>query len=414
MATVFLDGAQMADRTSMGGEFRQSWQVLAGAALGASLGAASLPFYTAGVFVRPLEVEFGWSREQLAVAATAATFLGAATAPLVGALVDRFGVRRPAALSMAALGLSFVALSQLQGGFGQYLATLMALTLFAAASTPVSFTRAVNAWFDRAKGLALGMTVGGIGVVAAVAPRATDAVLEAQGWRGAYLALAATVAVAIPAVWFLLGARGDREPQSALATPQIRAVEVFRMPSFWRLAAAFSLLSAGIAGFVLHLIPMLVDAGVSPRDAAGVQGLLGLSVLGGRLITGAIIDHVFAPRVAAGLILTSACGVGALAIGGPAVAPMAAVALGFALGAEVDLIGYLTARYFGLRAYGRVYGLLYGAFVVGAGVSPMLIAVVAAQRGYPTALTISVGLMLAVAGLFATAPAFPGREGARS
>jgi hypothetical protein len=91
------------------------------------------------------------------------------------------------------------------------------------------------------------------------------------------------------------------------------------------------------------------------------------------------------------------------------------IALGFALGAEVDLIGFLTARYFGLRAYGRLYGLQYGAFIVGAGLSPVLVAAVARRAGgYPEALIASVVLLVIVAVLFATSPRFGDSAGSEN
>jgi len=113
---------------------------------------------------------------------------------------------------------------------------------------------------------------------------------------------------------------------------------------------------------------------MSPSDAAGIQAVLGISVVAGRLIIGFLVDEFFAPRVAAMSLCITLTGIIALAIMGPDVATLAAFAIGFALGAEVDLIGYLTMRYFGLAMYGRLYGALYGAFVVGTGFSPLIIA----------------------------------------
>jgi MFS family permease len=394
------------------GEFRRGWRVLLGATLGVSVGISALPFYSAGVFVRPLEAEFGWTREQIALGSLASTFAVAFASPWIGALVDRFGVRIPAVLGLGFVALGFLALSRMPGGIGLFIGIQLGMAVLGASSSPLTFTRVVNAWFERAKGLALGITLAGIGVTAALAPSLVSAAVAENGWRTGYLLLAAVAALAAPIVFLLLGARSERPPvEPGAVETQVTGLEfreAARSPVFWRLVAAFLLLAVAVAGWVLHLIPMLVESGLSPAEAAGVQGALGLSVLAGRLVTGYLVDHLFAPRVAAAMLVLAAGGVALLAFGGPPFALPAAIALGFALGAEVDLIGYLTARYFGLRAYGRLYGLLYAAFIVGAGLSPVLVAWAAATSGgYPNALVGSVVLLLLVAGLFATAPRFP-------
>ena len=81
---------------------------------------------------------------------------------------------------------------------------------------------------------------------------------------------------------------------------------------------------------------------------------MGLSTIAGRLVSGYLLDRFFAPYVAAALFLLPLAGVGILAAGpgGPALI-LAAIALGFGLGAEVDVIGFMVSRYFGLRSYGR-------------------------------------------------------------
>src|SRR3546814_8111286 len=129
-----------------------------------------------------------------------------------------------------------------------------------------------------------------------------------------------------------------------------------------------------VTGFTMHLIPMLTDVGISPLAAAGLQSLFGISVIVGRLSVGAAVDYFFAPYVAAISMFFTVCGILALAIGGLAWAPIFAIAIGFVLGAEGDLIAYFTARYFGLAGYGQRYGMFYGSYLAANGLSPLLIA----------------------------------------
>jgi MFS transporter, OFA family, oxalate/formate antiporter len=234
-----------------------------------------------------------------------------------------------------------------------------------------------------------------------------------HGWRAGYRALALTVLVVAPVVLLLLGSRGSLESpaanaKSSLPTSEITLREAIKQPVFRLLLAAFTVLSIGVCGFVFHMIPMLTDAGIEITTAAAIQGSLGVAVIAGRVVVGALVDRFFAPRVAACVISFTALGMVMLALLGPTVAAPAAFAIGFALGAEVDLIGYLTARYFGMASYGRLYGLLYGWFVLGAGVSPLVIAWLQQRSGnYDSALFVSAALVALTAALFLKAPPFP-------
>lgn len=404
-------------------EVRQGWPTVFGATLGVAVGAAALPFYTAGVFVASFERDFGWTRGQLSAVSLAATLTVVLCAPVAGLAVDRFGVRFPAAFSLAALALGFTALGSMNGNLWQYAAIQVALFAFAVASTPISFTRSVNERFVAARGLALGLTLSGTGIAATLAPPAVAAIIADQGWRTAYFRLATVVALAIPAVLLLL--RPSRAPTGGAAGSARRAAPEpstghrrlsLGDPRLVRLLGAFFFLALGVSGFVLHMVPMLGDAGMRPADAAAIQARLGLAVIAGRLIIGVAVDHLFAPRVAALSLCVTVAGIAALALWGVAAAPWSALAIGFALGAEVDLIGYLTVRYFGLAAYGRLYGILYGAFILGTGFSPLLIAGIAAHfGGYTPALWVCAGSVGVAVLLLATAPRFdakPPRAGA--
>ena len=402
-------------RTAMWNEVRQGWPTLLGCTLGVALGAAALPFYTTGVFVRSLQGNFGWTRSELSAASLASTLMVVLCAPIAGLAIDRWGVRLPAAFSMAALVLGFVALGTMSGSFVQYLLIQMLMFAFAVASTPVSFTRSVNEHFDAARGLALGLTLAGTGIAAFLGPPVIQAIIAGHGWRVAYFEMAALVAIAIPVVAYLLGLRPKLASNAAAIMPAAPTEKLARLsvvamvgdPRFVRLLVTFFLLALGVSGFVLHLIPMLTDAGMPAAEAAAVQARLGLAVIVGRLAVGAAVDHFFAPRVAAISLSLTVVGIAALAIIGPSAAPWAAFAIGFALGAEVDLIGYLTVRYFGLDHYGRRYGVLYGAFVLGTGFSPLLISLLAEHfDGYRPALWTCASLVAAAMLLLATAPRF--------
>jgi predicted MFS family arabinose efflux permease len=252
--------------------------------------------------------------------------------------------------------------------------------LISTGQAPPAYAKAVSAWFDERRGLALGIAMAGIGIGATLVPQFARLVIAAYGWRAAYVALGVlTFAVAFPAVALFIrepdaGARvAGREPA---ALPGLMLGDSLRSSSFWLLAVAVFLVVTTINGIVAHLVPLLTDRGIDVRQATSTLSLVGLSTIAGRLVAGYLLDRFFAPYVAAGLFLLPLAAVGLLIAGAGASAPaLAAVSLGFGLGAEVDVIGFLAGRYFGLRAFGQIYGCLFAIFTLGTGLGPVLMAV---------------------------------------
>ena len=395
-------------------EFRRGWSAVLAGMLGLALGLAGVNFYTSGLFVTSLQREFGWSRSELSAVSMGVTLTVVGMAPVAGILIDRLGVRIPVAISMTALALAFCTMGSMTGGLFGYATIQIVMAGLAVASTPIGFSRAVNERFANARGLALGLMLCGTGVAAAVAPPLVAHVIANDGWRAAYFRIAAAIICGMPLVLLLLG---RRRPISTVIPAEDAACEtvsaatygdMLRDPRLRRLLATFFLLALGVSGFVLHMVPMLTDDGMSTADAASVQARFGIAIIVGRLGIGALVDYFFAPRVAALALTATIAGIVALAMFGPSVAPVSVLVIGFALGAEVDLIGYLTARYFGLRDYGRRYAILYGGFTLGSGASPLLIAVVVENAGgYAAASVTSAVCVAAAALLLVTAPPFP-------
>lgn len=388
-------------------EFRRGWPVVLAAAVGAGLGIAGLLTYTAGVFAKDLEAEIGLSRTALGAAFFMATVTLALALPIVGSLVDRFGPRWPASFGSLALAAGFIALGTVAHSVAAYIAVMAAIGFFAACSAPVAYTRAVNATFDRSRGLALGFTQVGIGVAAMVVPPVLAVVVVERGWQAGYLALALIAALGvIPAL--ALPAHGASGTKPASGTTELRS-RLFLMLLF-----AFGAMALSFAGLLTHFVPMLREAGLDPRTAGAIAGLIGASVIVSRVIVGWLSDRLEAPRIAAVCCALCALGCLALAWKGAAFAWIGAIALGTAMGAEADLIGYLTARYFGMANYGRLYAVQYASFMLMGGLSPLWIGVVAdATGGYSVPLVVTaLGLVVAIVLFLRLPPVRSGRAAA--
>jgi MFS family permease len=351
-------------------ELTQRWPIMLAGLLGVTFGVAALFFYTIGVFITPLEQAYGWSRTALSAGTLMTTMTMAATSPFIGLLIDRVSLRLVAVVSMLGLSAGYYALSNLPNSIGVYFALMITLSIVSAGTTPVVFSRLINQWFDKSRGLALGVAMAGTGVAGAIAPRLLAPYVAEEGWQAGYLALSIAVLCAVPVVGLLIRERPKGRAKAgggaiAAETGTVFPVAV-RAPLFWFVASVFFFAALGTSGLMVHIIPMLTDAGLTPARAGSIAGIMGLAVIAGRVLSGATIDRFFAPYVGAILFTITATGCVAMAFAGVGLAPVAAFLLGFAMGAEVDLIGYLVARYFGMRSYGSIYGTIYAIFLAGA------------------------------------------------
>jgi MFS family permease len=354
-------------------EMGDGWLVLVTSLFGIAVGAASLLFYSIGVFFEPLQREFGWNRGQISGALIYLTLGFVVSGPIVGGLIDKCGARLVALFSMPMLALTMFGLGNLGNSLTVFFALFFAAGCFGGGTTPIVYTRVVNANFDRSRGLALGIVLAGTGIAALVLPPTIAATIGWSGWRAGFLLLAIAAALAWPLVLFgFRGVEGAIAPptQSAQGTDRAAAL---KSRVFWTISIGFIAVATAISGLVVHVVPLLRDTGMPLPQAAAIASFIGVGVILGRILVGWTIDRVFAPYVAAAVFLFTAMGCVLLNLGGAQTAPLGAFLIGFALGAEIDLIAYLTARYFGMKNYGFLYGIIYSMFSIGAAAGPAIV-----------------------------------------
>ncbi|MEP5154616.1 MFS transporter [Planktotalea sp.] len=366
-------------------EFARGWKVLAASFLGIGVSLVSLVFYTAGIWIIPWQDAFGWTRAEIGFSATLTTITLVLSAPFAGQLIDRFGLRTVSTLSLIFFAAGLLLVGRMNGNLWVFYGLTVAYTLVAVASTPLAFTRAVNAWFHKNRGMALGISLTSTGVAAALLPLVLTPYVEQHGWRAGFALLSVIILVAVPIIWLWIP---DGGPESTGTTP----VTQQRIPEdsvrdivsgivFWRLAVIFFLIALAVCGLIPSFVPLLRDAGLSAETASAYLAAIGVSVIAGRLVTGFLVDRIFAPYVTAAVFAFVSIGLMVFGFGGVGFALVGAVALGFAIGAEVDLIGYYTARYFGMGRYGVLFGILYSSFSVGCALSPVIAGYIWDQTG---------------------------------
>jgi MFS family permease len=367
---------------------------VATAALGLCLGAAPIIVFAFGVFFKPLSQEYHAGRGAISFAFTAQNLAAGLFAPLTGRLIDKFGARKVILPGTAILGVMLLS-SKLLGGKLWYLYVFLAVMgIIQGCTSPVSYSVVVSHWFNRRRGLGLGLMMLGIGVGAIVVPFAAQRLIAMFGWRAAYAifgGLVLTLALPIAAVFL----RNDPKDKGLLPDGVVKAddttpptkgepatvegltwKETWHTSTFWLLVASFFLAGASVHACALHMPALLTDRGVSAQGAAAASSAVGFALLIARVGTGYLLDRFFAPRLAAFFFSASAAGVAALMFGAAGKAALlAAFLIGMGLGAEGDIIAYSFSRYFGLKAFGTAYGYGFGVYVLASAVGALLMGV---------------------------------------
>jgi len=368
-------------------EFKFGWPVVAASAIGIGLGMSPLPFYTIGVFVAPLSAEFGWGVGQVMEGLIPFGTCAVLASPLIGWLTDRFGPRRVVLISIVTFSLTMMSFSLMDGSRLMYLLTWTLLALSGAGTLPITWTRAVIGWFFDKRGLALGLSLVGTGLFGLLAKQYAFFMIDLVGWRMAYVAVGALpLLFAWPAAYFMFHDISDPKVAGKVANmarekdaPVVKyggltLWQAFRDWRFWLLAYSFVPISFAVGGPIPNMETLLGDKGFTPADAVTLASLIGIAVIVGRIFGGFLLDHFWAPAVAA-IILTLPA-LATLMLAQPDIsfiyAAAAIMILGAAAGVEYDLMAYLVSRYFGQLHYASIYGFLYGFFAIGAAVGPMV------------------------------------------
>jgi MFS family permease len=414
-----------ADRLTVGasGEFQAGGKVVFASAVGAAAGVTGMSVYALSILIGPLTEAFGWSREQLGAAKTVATAGFMLTAPFVGILTDRIGARPLAMGSLAALAAAMFWMTQIGPSVASFYLSFFALAVVGGATTPLVWTRAVATWFRHKRGLAMALTLSGPGFIGVVTPTLLDGLIQRFDWRAAYVTMGCFAALALVPVglWFRenraaapaasAGSAASATVAAKPGTPGSPSTtgytvrEALRTRWFWQIALAFVLIGGVVSALMVHLVPLMMDAGLGRTLAVRIAGVLGLSVIFGRLLTGWLVDRFHPPYVAAAFLVMPVFG--CLLLTGETVTPLivigAIACIGLAAGSEVDLVPYLTARYFGLRAYGRIYSWMFIAFYAGVAVGPLLLGRIYDRDGhYDSGLLLAIPVLLAGVALVAT------------
>lgn len=350
-------------------------------------------FFAFGLFVKPLQADFGWGRGGIMVAFTIFYLVQGGTAPYVGRLVDRYGASKVIAIGAFIAGLGFILLSLMYDLWYFYVGYSIIAAGMSAMST-VPATAAVSNWFKKRRGLAIGITstgMGGGGFV--MAPLIGGYLIPNFGWRVSYLALAFIIWVLIIPIALLviktkpedmgLYPDGGQAPEvvaeaktSLSGTTGLNLKTASASLGFWLIAISFLLNQFSHVGTIQSQVPHLEDIGFPLTMAATALGGVGLASAVGKFGSGWLSDRIQAKYACAIGLALQFIGISLLMSVGPASPPalmwLYAIIMGLGVGSWLPAMSMITSTNFGLASYGTIFGVVTLFNNIGAASGPLM------------------------------------------
>jgi sugar phosphate permease len=351
------------------------WYIVA-AAVVAQFVAVGMQAYTAGVFLKPMAADLGWSREDYANAQTIGTFVTGGLGLFVGGLIDRRGAR-PLMIAGALLsGLCLIGLSRVHELWQFYLLRGVGITLGAMGVGNLVVNVTVAKWFVRRRGLAVAVSSMGVSLSGVVLVPVAQALIDHVGWRQAWVIFGVAVWLLVIPTAFVMrrtpedygllpdGDRPDAAPDAPGARPAAVAevswtrAEAVRTPAIWFLIFAYGIANIGLGSLILHMLPFLTDAGFAAGTAAFLFSFQSWAALIAKPFWGVLMGRVHARYLSCVSFLLTACAViGLLGAAARVSVPAALVLLflyGLGIGGTIPLQETVWASYFGRAHLGKV------------------------------------------------------------
>jgi MFS family permease len=357
--------------------------------------------YGINPYIIPVTTEFGWTREQFTWAFTLAILFQAVMAVPLGILVDRLGSRKLGLAGIIMVCLAFATLSTATKDLSRWYLIWGLITIVALPVQATVWTSAVASRFNASRGLALAVTLCGASIAQFAMPPLAATLIGEFGWRTAFLYHGLIwLALVLPFVFFAF--RGARDVANGKAEPVaeldgMHFWDGLRSTIYLRLLIASLFFTFTVVALNFQFMPLLSDRGLSLAKAAGLASLIGLASIFGRLSIGWLIDRYRASYIGGAVFLLPVLAVALLLTGDGAgwTPALVAILLGFTLGAEVDVLVYLTTRFFGLKNFGALYGGLLGALSIGTALGPLIASRIFDQtKSYDQFFLLALGLLV--------------------
>ncbi len=335
-------------------------------------------FYSYGVFFKAIAEDFGGSRLGVAIGLTVTNAVGAIAAPYVGRALDKYPLRNVMGLGALFMAFGFLGLSFVQNELQFYLVLGLFIGFGASSMGNLATSKLVTNWFDKRRGMALGIAAAGVSLSGVIMPYISAELIENFGWRQGFLIYSAfTFLVVVPLIFRLVisrpedvGLRPDGAmpmkldddsllPPAQKAPPKMRLLELFKEHNFRMIVLTFSLLFCSMSATLTHMIPRLTDFGYTLVEASlvmslcagfGVVGKLSFGWLSDRLSVRKVMGIVIFMQFSGQYLMFTSLDYMTFAIG--------ASMFGFGVGGVVPMHGAVVGKTFGRDRFGAVLGLM--------------------------------------------------------
>ncbi len=369
-------------------EWAAHWPIVIAAMVGMSF--YSMFTYSFGVFIEPLQHEFGWSRANISIGYTIYAASPVILGPFVGALIDMIGTRRIAIGGVIISILAYGAFSLNDGRLGLWLALWGFLSLAATFVKSTVWGAAISSIFTRSRGLALAAVLSGSALAQSVAPVVGNWLVANHGWRFAYQAIAVgwggLTLVLVVLCFFDARDLGKRTPKESMGWPTSKPAydtaslpglttrQAIRNPAILRIGFANLIMGLVGAGVTVHLFEVLVGTGLSRANVGEILIAQGVAGILGKLATGWLLDRFRGGWIAFSSFILQAVADALLlyAWHSPPIAVLAVLCLGYSAGAGLQVTTYLCSRYAGLRNFGKIYATIGSMMMLGSGFGPII------------------------------------------
>ena len=370
------------------------WKVVGASFCGMYFSVGVLVLYSFGLLSSAIASDFGWPYARLAPLLGVFSITTMLVAPLYGNLIDRFSERRIALASSVALGFAFASISLLPRSLPAIYTAFVVVGVVGGGTLPAAYARIVVGWFERRRGVALSIAMTGVGVGAIGMPLMIALLLDVVAWRMTFVAIGLSVLViSVPVSLLWLRPRATEEKRVVLSTEA--EASFLRSGTFWLLAAFAASAGVFVITGVGNFAPLLMDRGLSRGTAASYQAVVGISVIIARLSLGPLLDRFSAPLLMTVVFIASGCAMIYFFFTFNSVSILgAAIALGIAVGSEIDVLAYLVSRYFVRARFGIIFGATFSSYSFGGAIGTGLVSVL--PHGSTLSVLIVAALLTAV------------------
>lgn len=379
--------------------FYYGWWIVLGAVVGqfAAIGAGG---QVAGVFLRPVIDELGWTAAQFTIGGSASFGLGGVTGFFVGPLIDRKGPRPLMLVGAVMCGLSLVLVSRVTEVWQFILLQMLAGGFGFSLIGPLVVNVTLSKWFVLRRGWAIAIGSMGISLAGLVMPVTMTQIVDAWGWRDGYVFMGVMIWVLVIPVALIMrrspedyGLLPDGKTEQADPTPAQQAqmdaqrrdfansytrVEARKTKALWFLVVAFGLNQAALSAMLVHSIPFVTDAGFTRSQASIGLALTGAANLCSKFVWGWTLQRFPVRRLSGSAFASSAIGVAVIVTGARAdtlwLMWTGFFIWGFGFGGTIPIGEFIWARYFGRRYLGSVRGLAVPFTILFGSLGPISIA----------------------------------------